>query len=117
MLYTFYCIATLSCIREKTNTVMSLVNVRTGCIYVLVLIGESLYYIRTHTHFEILNLLFESLSIFVFYIFPFLFILNMGWYCGTGVYGLIRFTVDHSLPALQCLPLLIIIIIIIVNHF
>ena len=46
-------------------------------------------------------------------VFPFLFFLFIGLYCGAGVFRLIG--INNYLSALHCIPLLIIIIIIIIK--
>ena len=40
--------------------------------------------------FNALKLAYAARSSFVFYFFHFLFFLSIGWYCGDGVFGLIR---------------------------
>ena len=42
-----------------------------------------------------------SFPTLVFYYFPFLFFLSLGWYCGAGVFRLIR-CIHITLSALQC---------------
>ena len=53
---------------------------------------------------------FIGLSFSIPTIFPFLFFLFLGWYCGAGVFGLIGCINYHSLSALHGRPFLIIII-------